>query len=592
ADEGTGVSPGVPDVPTYDSDNEQISWKSSDDEDDNDADSQGNNDQDDEKEQTESGNDGDDFLYPKLSTFDEEERHDKKHDEEEEAQQRSFSVSPGFISNMLNPNPYTGINSILNLNNESTSLVDVPVTTNLEMPSLSVITLPLLPIPLIQPQQQTPVTSPVIVSSTSLQNLPTFGSLFKFEDRVKALEDVFSEFKQTNLFAKTVSLIPDIVDAYLANKMNEAVKIVVQLQLDRLRDEAQAENEDFINKPKTSHAVAANLFVLELKKILIDKIESNMSFHRSVQQKTLYKALINAYETDKVILDTYRDTITIKRHRDNEDDDEEPSVGSNQGNLAQKDDSHDSFNELTDTPLDFSAFVMNWLKVDTLTLELLVGLTFKLMKGSCKSLVELEYFFEESLVSINYFNHALWGISHWDASVNSSMDMLSIGNQLVMSTPGTKSLPLQSFRFIVIQRRVEDLQLGVESYQKKLNLTRSDTYKSDLKRFPTYLAYPNPRGFIYQNKDKKNRLMHINELHKFSDGTLNDVRTALDDILKRIKMKYLPQTYWRNVDKERAGAMIQAIDKKLKNKRIMGSQEKFIGGRPYEGDFRLLERTI
>ncbi|GJX59576.1 hypothetical protein Tco_0290966 [Tanacetum coccineum] len=36
--------------------------------------------------------------------------------------------------------------------------------------------------------------------------------------------------------------------------------------------------------------------------------------------------------------------------------------------------------------------------------------------------------------------------------------------------------------------------------------------------------------------------MRIDELHKFSDGTLNDVRSALDDILKRIRMEYLPQT--------------------------------------------------
>ncbi|GKD80277.1 hypothetical protein Tco_1342898, partial [Tanacetum coccineum] len=55
--------------------------------------------------------------------------------------------------------------------------------------------------------------------------------------------------------------------------------------------------------------------------------------------------------------------------------------------------------------------------------------------------------------------------------------------------------------------------------------------------------------------------MRIDELHKFSDGTLNDVQTALDDILKRIRMKYLPQTYWKKVDKDKAGAMIQAIEK-------------------------------
>ncbi|GKE73130.1 hypothetical protein Tco_1535171 [Tanacetum coccineum] len=64
-------------------------------------------------------------------------------------------------------------------------------------------------------------------------------------------------------------------------------------------------------------------------------------------------------------------------------------------NLAQKEDSCESFNELMDTPLDFSAFVLNQLKVDTLTPEVLAGPTFELMKGSCKSLVELEYFLEE-----------------------------------------------------------------------------------------------------------------------------------------------------------------------------------------------------
>nr|GFA51893.1 hypothetical protein [Tanacetum cinerariifolium] len=131
-------------------------------------------------------------------------------------------------------------------------------------------------------------------------------------------------------------------------------------------------------------------------------------------------------------------------------------------------------------------------------------------------------------------------------------------------------------RSIVIQRRVEDHQLGVKSYQKRLNLTKPDTYRPDLKRRErreAYTAYLNPRGFIYQNKDKKNRLMRIDELYKFSDGTLNNVRNALDDRLKGIRMKYLPTTIWRRGDKDRAAAMIQAIDKMLKTRRIIRSLE-------------------
>ncbi|GJY28050.1 hypothetical protein Tco_0403817 [Tanacetum coccineum] len=64
---------------------------------------------------------------------------------------------------------------------------------------------------------------------------------------------------------------------------------------------------------------------------------------------------------------------------------------------------------------------------------------------------------------------------------------------------------------------------SVESYQKKLNLTKPDTYRSNLRRKDAYTPYSDPRGFIYENKDKKNRLMRIDELHKFSDGTLDDV---------------------------------------------------------------------
>ncbi|GJS00527.1 hypothetical protein Tco_0317035 [Tanacetum coccineum] len=64
-------------------------------------------------------------------------------------------------------------------------------------------------------------------------------------------------------------------------------------------------------------------------------------------------------------------------------------------NLARKEYPRESFNELMDTPLDFSVFVLNRLKVDTLTPELLASLTFELMKGLCKSLVQLIYFLEE-----------------------------------------------------------------------------------------------------------------------------------------------------------------------------------------------------
>nr|GFA87805.1 hypothetical protein [Tanacetum cinerariifolium] len=63
--------------------------------------------------------------------------------------------------------------------------------------------------------------------------------------------------------------------------------------------------------------------------------------------------------------------------------------------LARQTDARSSFNELLDTPIDFSNFIMNQLNVDTLTPALLAGPTYELMRGSCTSLTELEYHFEE-----------------------------------------------------------------------------------------------------------------------------------------------------------------------------------------------------
>nr|GFB27912.1 hypothetical protein [Tanacetum cinerariifolium] len=63
--------------------------------------------------------------------------------------------------------------------------------------------------------------------------------------------------------------------------------------------------------------------------------------------------------------------------------------------LARKTDARSSFNELLDTLMDFSNFIMNRLNVDTLTLELLAGPTYELMRGSCTSLTELEYHLEK-----------------------------------------------------------------------------------------------------------------------------------------------------------------------------------------------------
>ncbi|GJX97020.1 hypothetical protein Tco_0352818 [Tanacetum coccineum] len=137
-----------------------------------------------------------------------------------------------------------------------------------------------------------------------------------------------SEFKQTNQFVEAVSLIPGIINNYLASKMKETVD---RDNLGKLKYWL-----DQLNQPQTSYAVAASLSEFELKKILIDKMETNKSIDRSNVQKDLYKALVESYNSDKDIIFSYGDVVTLKRGRNDQDKDEDPSAGSNRGSKRRR----------------------------------------------------------------------------------------------------------------------------------------------------------------------------------------------------------------------------------------------------------------
>ncbi|GKE35533.1 hypothetical protein Tco_1454855 [Tanacetum coccineum] len=106
-------------------------------------------------------------------------------------------------------------------------------------------------------------------------------------------------------------------------------------------------------------------------------------------------------------------------------------------------------------------------------------------------------------------------------------------------------------RSLIIQKQVEDLQLGVESYQKKINVTKPKTTKPSIRKWDPYTPYQDPRRFIYVDTLGRNRLMRSDELYKFSDMTLTRLRTSLDDITKNIRIKYLPKRRWSTLEKKR-----------------------------------------
>nr|GFD13323.1 hypothetical protein [Tanacetum cinerariifolium] len=119
------------------------------------------------------------------------------------------------------------------------------------------------------------------------------------------------------------------------------VKEQVSRILPRIKESVNAQLEAEVltrssHSSRTSYAVAADLKEMELKKILMEKMEGNKSIQRSDKQRNLYKALVDAYEADKTILESYGDTAILKRRRGDDDDQEGPSAGSDRGSKRRR----------------------------------------------------------------------------------------------------------------------------------------------------------------------------------------------------------------------------------------------------------------
>nr|GEW27659.1 hypothetical protein [Tanacetum cinerariifolium] len=718
--EGTGSIPGVLDVP-IDESKEEISWNSTDEKGDDDNDDEGDdgeegNDDDDEQDnddaqddddQEDEGNDEDDqevgtddeqasdedeFIHPSLST----------HAEEETRDEESFDPIPKTPKNTDDEG--NGIESIF----ETTSQMDVQTPTSVAPLPMSAPTLTPSTIATITTTQQAPTPS-TTAPSTLQQDLPNFGSLFGFDHRLKTLEANFSELrdeaqKENDEFLKTMD---ENMQKIIKEQVKEQVKALVEayesnkiildtngdtVTLKRRRDDANKDEEPSAGSDRGSKRRKEGK---EPKSASAPKEKATRSAGKLTQGS---KSRQTSASESAIVEEPMQTTFKMEdpSHPEFETGaDDQPNVKPSQhpeciqpgiSYLAKQTDYRSSFNELMDTPVDFSNFLMNRLKVDTLTPKLLAGPTYELMKRSCKSLLELEFFLEEvykattdqldwvnpkgqqyphnllkplplipnsrgcrvipfdhfinndleylrggassrkytisitktkaadhghikwieDLVPrtmwiqepIGYYKHALWGISHWgrkrqqfyDFAINreSARDVYS--KRRIIAVTKLKIVEWHNYKHLdwIMVRRDDDKlykkadksdsrrtlcfqRLSLNVYKKHPNLKACGIPSSRCRKLPEE-AQPNKAGYV--------SLMNcINS----ADGTLTDVRTALDDRLKGIRMKYQPYTIWRKSDKERASAMIQAIDKRLKTRRITRSLESCSCGERYLG---------
>nr|GEV22315.1 hypothetical protein [Tanacetum cinerariifolium] len=592
------------------------------------------------------------------------------HDKTEGTMQSS-SVSFDFTSKLLNlDNTGPDVNEIASLMNTST-IPPPPPPVN---PSSHLTTIP---------QQQTPdstkiTTNPIL----TLPEIPNFASLFQFDQRVSALETKMLEFNQTNQFAEAVSSIPGIVDKYLASKnlynalveaYNSDNDIITSygdvVTLKRGRDDQGKDEDPFAGSDRGRKRRNSSKDVEPSKGSKSKESKSSSSSKGTQSKPKLSGKSTQAEEPEFKAADTemQHDQGNKSGHIDDQPDNQE----------APK---HDWFQKPTKPPTPDRAWnksksiyfrpPQKWIstiaKAKKPPRTALVGPTFNLLKGTCKSFAKLKYHFKECYKAVNdrldwhnpegleypfdlskplplikdlghqvvpvddfinndleylkggsssskyatsttrtkdakydnvkgiedmvptlwspvkvaYNKHAVWRTYHWvmrwydyryleeivvrrddnllynfkegdfpRLNLRDIEDLLLLLVQKKLSNLDVDDwyyldVALRMFtRRIIILHRVKDLQLGVESYQKKPNITRPETTRYNISKLTPYTAYENLQGIIYQDKYKRNRLMHSDELYKFCDGSLSSVRSVLNDIASNLEMDYLPKRH-------------------------------------------------
>ncbi|GKA28918.1 hypothetical protein Tco_0715163 [Tanacetum coccineum] len=119
-------------------------------------------------------------------------------------------------------------------------------------------------------------------------------------------------------------------------------------------------------------------------------------------------------------------------------------------------------------------------------------------------------------------------------------------------------------RSTVIWERVHDFQLGVESYQQKVNLTVPTITFSGIEKYKVFSIVSEPvYDIIYKNNKKEKRVMRHQEVHKFCDSRLKRVLEGLKSYNNNVKHGYVTPS---KEDDEYLQLFKEVIEERLKHR--------------------------
>ncbi|GJR23624.1 hypothetical protein Tco_0972151 [Tanacetum coccineum] len=391
---------------------------------------------------------------------------------------QSSSVSSDFATQFLNldnvPPANNEIIYMMNVDvrhedpsNQTPSLLTILVTVIPETSIAAATTIP-LPIPPFTPflQLSTPTSTPSPIPTKTL--IP------------KLVKDIINDEVKTQL--------PLILPKAVSDFATPVIKITV---IESLEDVVLARSS---SQPQSTYEAVASLTKFELKKILIDKIEKSQSNHTADEHKELYKALVNSYNVDKDLFLVYGKAVSLKRGHEDHDKDEDPPAGSDQGMKRCATESktrHGSRVELEYNNEEFYKTVTDrliWNNPEGKKYPFDLSKSLPLIMDRGCQVVPVDYFIKNELEYLRGRSSSRKYTTSTTKTKAAKYDIHGIKDMV----PSLWSLVKMFIKRIVILKRVKDLQLGVESYQKKLNITKPETFSSNISNRIPYTAYNNP----------------------------------------------------------------------------------------------------
>nr|GEU70988.1 histone deacetylase 14 [Tanacetum cinerariifolium] len=169
-----------------------------------------------------------------------------------------------------------------------------------------------------------------------------------------------------------------------------------------------------------------------------------------------------------------------------------------------------------------------------------------------------------SVVRIEVFS--MYGYDYMKKIVLHRADL----NEHVIAERDFKYLYPSDFEDLYLLNLQEDFQLGIESYLTQVNLTKPQWMATGFEYKHDYTVIKSPRDVIFRDKYGVQMMMRFNEIHKFSDRTLQQIDEALDYRVKEFRINKmnpgLNTRFWTRKDVDRCNAFMFAIQRLKRTK--------------------------